>query len=437
MRIAYFDCLSGISGDMTLGALIDLGVPVVVLNEAVRSVLDNVRIEAEPVRRKNFRATLAKVHAPHEHVHRHLSGILAMIEQSQLSDHNKKQASDIFRMIAEAEAKVHGVDVEKIHFHEVGAADSIADIVGAVAGLDYLHVDEIYASPVPTGCGTIKIAHGTCSIPAPATAELLREIPIAASDIPFELTTPTGAVLLKYFARHFGSLPAMTIQSVGIGAGGRDLEQQANILRILIGQLETETENLHTHSVVRPHSAPEHQYEDLIENIHRFDQKTSHQHDQHELPHRHETSANHEKNLPITETAWIVETNIDDASGELIGHCIEQLWNISPLDVWTTPIQMKKQRPGVTVSILCRRDQIGTVESILFTETTTIGVRRFPVERTVLHRELCQIETQWGKIDAKKVVLPNSNEKITPEFESVKRLAAEHNISVREIFERK
>jgi uncharacterized protein (TIGR00299 family) protein len=417
---------------MTLGALIDLGVPLVFLNEAVRSVLNNIRIETEPVRRKEFRATLAKVHAPHEHVHRHLSDILTMIEQSRLSDLNKKQASDIFRMIAEAEAKVHGVDVEKIHFHEVGAADSIADIVGAVAGLDYLHVDEIYASPVPTGCGTIKIAHGTCSIPAPATAELLRAIPIAASEIPFELTTPTGAVLLKYFARHFGSLPAMTIQSVGIGAGGRDLEQQANILRILVGQLETE--NVHTHSVVRPHFAPEHQYEDLIANITHFEQKTPHQH---ELPQQHETSAGHKKNLPMTEMTWIVETNIDDASGELIGHCIEQLWNVSPLDVWTTPIQMKKQRPGVTISILCRRDQIETVESILFTETTTIGVRRFPVERTVLYREPCQIETTWGTIDAKKVVLPNGNKKITPEFESVKRLAAENKISVREIFERK
>ncbi|MDR2441297.1 MAG: nickel pincer cofactor biosynthesis protein LarC [Planctomycetaceae bacterium] len=427
MRIAYFDCLSGISGDMILGALIDLGVPVFFLNEAVRSVLDNIRIETEIVHRKNFRATLAKVHAPHEHVHRHLSDILTMIEQSQLSDVNKKHAFEIFRIIAEAEAKVHGVDVEKIHFHEVGAADSIADIVGAVAGLDYLHIDKIYASPVPTGCGTIKIAHGTCSVPAPATAELLREIPIAASDVPFELTTPTGAVLLKYFAEHFGSLPAMTIQLVGIGAGRRDLEQQANILRILVGQLETE--NSYSDSAVRSHSAPEHQYEDLLENTSHFTKETPHQHDT--------VIENPKKNLPITETVWIVETNLDDASGELIGHCIDQLWTISPLDVWTTSIQMKKQRPGVTLSILCRRDQIETIESILFTETTTIGVRRFPVERTILHREPCRIETAWGKLDAKKIILPNGNEKITPEFEAVKRLAAENNISVREIFERK
>jgi uncharacterized protein (TIGR00299 family) protein len=446
MRIAYFDCHSGISGDMTLGALIDLGVPTVFLNEAIRSVLDNVQIETEIVHRKGFQATLAKVHAPHEHVHRHLSDILTMIKRSLLTDVNKEQASDIFRMIAEAEAKVHGVEVEKIHFHEVGAADSIADIVGAVAGLDYLHIDKIYASPVPTGCGTIKIAHGNCSIPAPATAELLREIPIVASEIPFELTTPTGAVLLKYFAKHFGSLPAMTIQSVGIGAGGRDLEQQANILRILVGQLETENVgtpyNIYTPPyVVRSHSAPEHQYEDLFENASHVKQNTEQKiPQQHGISHPYEIPVNlpkTEKNRPITETVWIVETNLDDTSGELIGHCIDQLWNASPLDVWTTPIQMKKQRPGVTLSILCRRDQIETVESILFTETTTIGVRRFPVERTVLHREHCRIETSWGKIDAKRIILPDGNEKITPEFESVKRLAAENNISVREIFEKK
>ncbi|MDR2754517.1 MAG: nickel pincer cofactor biosynthesis protein LarC [Planctomycetaceae bacterium] len=432
MRIVYFDCHSGISGDMTLGALIDLGVPTVFLNEAVRSVLDNVQIESEVVHRKGFRATLARVRVPHEHVHRHLSDILTMIERSRLSDGNKEHASGIFRMIAEAEAKVHGVEVDKIHFHEVGAADSIADIVGAVAGLDYLQVGDIYASPVPTGCGTINIAHGTCSVPAPATAELLREIPIAISEVPFELTTPTGAVLLKYFAKHFGVLPAMTIQSVGIGAGGRDLEEQANILRILVGQLETE-QVLDSH-VVRSHSAPEHQYEDLLENVPYLGHEAPHQH---EIPHQHKLPLKSEKNIPMTEAVWIVETNIDDASGELIGHCIEQLWNISPLDIWATPVQMKKQRPGVTLSILCRREQIEAIESILFTETTTIGIRRFPVERTVLHREPCRIETPWGTIDAKKTVLPNGNEKITPEFESVKRLAAENNISVREIFERK
>ncbi|MDR1965001.1 MAG: nickel pincer cofactor biosynthesis protein LarC [Planctomycetaceae bacterium] len=419
MRIAYFDCLSGISGDMTLGALVDLGVPIHFLNKAVQSVLDNVRIETEVVRRKEFRATLAKVHAPHEHVHRHLSDILTLIEKSTLSDVNKEQASDIFRLIAEAEAKVHGVDVEKIHFHEVGAADSIADIVGATAGLDYLRVEEIYASPVPTGCGTIKIAHGTCSVPAPATAELLQGIPVADSDVPFELTTPTGAVLLKYFVKQFGALPAMTIQSIGIGAGSQDLEQQANVLRILIGETETVK--------VRSHSAPEHQYEDLFENS-TYKPEFSLQ--------QHKPATHSEKKHAVRETVWIVETNLDDVSGELIGHCVDQLWKAAPLDVWTTPIQMKKQRPGVMLSVLCRRNQIEAIESILFTETTTIGIRRIPVERTVLHRESCRIDTPWGKIDAKKVTLPNGTEKITPEFESAKRLAAENKISVREIFER-
>jgi uncharacterized protein (TIGR00299 family) protein len=424
MRIAYFDCVSGISGDMTLGALIDLGVPVVLLNEAVRSVLDSVRIEAEQVRRKEFRATHVHVHAPHEHVHRHLSDILTMIEKSSLSDANKERASDIFRLIAQVEAKVHGVEIEKIHFHEVGAADSIADIVGAVAGLDHLGIDEIRASAVPTGCGTIKIAHGTCSVPAPATAELLQGIPIAVSEIPFELTTPTGAALLKYYAKQFGPFPAMTIQSVGVGAGGRDLEQQANILRILVGELADPL----AMGKVRSHSAPEHQYEHLFEgrHLHEYGQEL-------EYLCKHEQPVISPSKRPVTETVWTVETNLDDVSGELIGHCIDQLWTVSPLDVWTTPIQMKKQRPGVTLSVLCRREQLEAVESILFTETTTIGIRRFSVERTVLHREPCQLETPWGKIDAKKTILPDGTEKTAPEFESAKRLAAEKGISVREI----
>lgn len=221
-----------------LGALLDLGLPIDALNDAVRSVLDCVQIESEQVVRRGFRATLARVEAPHEHAHRHLSEILEMIGRGSLPDKVKKQASEVFQLLAKAEAKVHGVDVEKIHFHEVGAADSIADIVGSVFGLDHLGIEEIHASPIPTGCGFIQIAHGTCSIPAPATAELLKGIPIVTSDVEFELTTPTGAALLHYFPSRFGSIPSMTLQAIGIGAGGRDLKEQANIFRLLVGDRE-------------------------------------------------------------------------------------------------------------------------------------------------------------------------------------------------------
>jgi len=397
MKTAYFDCSSGVSGDMILGALIDLGVPVVLLDEAIRSLgVDGVRLETQSVHRKGFRATHVKVIAPHEHVHRHLSTIVGMIERSNLSDANKRRASEIFRRIAAAEAKVHGIDIEEVHFHEVGAIDSIADVVGAVVGLDYLGIDKVLASPVPTGCGTVKIAHGICSVPAPATAELLKGIPVAPSDVPFELTTPTGAAVLTFYVESFGALPALTIQAIGLGAGTRDLEQQANILRLIIGEI-------------------------------------NHEHNHH--PHDHSPlSTPHSPHSPL-QTAWMVETNLDDISGEIIGYCIEKLWALEPLDVWTTAISMKKQRPGIVLSVLCRRDQLDAVERVLFTETSTLGVRRWPVERTVLHREPCEKETPWGTVTAKRIVLPDGTEKVAPEYEALRKIADEHGIALRDVFQ--
>ena len=397
MTFAYWDCPSGISGDMMLGALIDLGVPLDLLNDSIQSVVKSVQVSISTVFRKEFRTVQAEVHTPHEHVHRTLSDILKLVSESKLSVNNQKRVIDIFRLLTQAEAKVHGINVEKVHFHEVGAADSIADIVGVVVGLDYLGVTDVGASAVPTGIGTIKMAHGECSIPAPATAELLKGIPIAASDVPFELTTPTGAVLLKYYVKHFGTFPAMTIQATGIGAGSRDLEQQANILRILVGNLPVKNNGV-TRSI-------EHQYDHLVDS-------------------------EPQQYVATTETVWIVETNIDDMSGELIGHCVERLWTLSPLDVWVTPIQMKKQRPGVIISVMCRQEQIRSVEMMLIYETSTLGVRRYLVERTTLHRESYQIKTPWGEVDAKRAFLPDSTEKISLEFESVKRLAAAKGIPV-------
>ena len=382
---------------MMLGALIDLGVPLDLLNDSVQSVVKSVQISSSTVFRKEFRAIQADVHAPHEHVHRTLSDILKLVSESKLSSDNQKRVSDLFQLLAQAEAKVHGIAVEKVHFHEVGAADSIADIVGVVVGLDYLGITDMGASVIPTGSGTVKMAHGECPVPAPATAELLKGIPIAASDVPFELTTPTGAVLLKYYVKRFGAFPAMTIQATGVGAGSRDLEQQANILRILVGDLSVKDSDT-LRSV-------EHQYDYLVTS---------------KLPQYPTT----------TETVWIVETNIDDMTGELIGHCVERLWALSPLDVWVTPIQMKKQRPGAVVSIMCRQEQIDLVELVLFSETSTLGVRHYPVTRTVLSREPHQIKTPWGEIAAKRAFLPDGTEKISPEFESVKRLAAATGIPV-------
>ncbi|MDR0522000.1 MAG: nickel pincer cofactor biosynthesis protein LarC [Planctomycetaceae bacterium] len=403
MSFAYLDCLSGISGDMMLGALIDLGVPVDLLNENVQSVIPSVKISSSDVFRKEFRAIQADVHAPHEHAHRTLADILAMIAGSKLSDKNKEHAGGIFKVLAQAEGKVHGAEPETIRFHEVGAADSIADIVGTVVGLDYLNITDIAASPVPTGGGTVRVAHGICPVPAPATAELLKGIPIAASDVPFELTTPTGAAILKYCVKRYSLLPAMTIQSTGVGAGSRDLEQQANILRILVGELPVGNGQRMGHFA-------DHQYDYMMDTE----------------PVQH----------PIrNEVVWIVETNIDDMTGELAGHCVDRLWTLAPLDVWITPVQMKKQRPGITISVMCRQDQISPVEMMLFAETSTIGIRRYPAERSVLHREPDRIKTVWGEVDAKRSYLPDGTERVTPEFESVKRLAAAKGIPVAKIMD--
>jgi len=388
---------------MMLGALIDLGVPLDLLNDSIQSVVKSVKVSSSSVFRKEFRAIQADVHAPHEHVHRSLTDILTLVSHSKLSADNQKRVSDIFRILAQAEAKVHGIDVEKVHFHEIGAADSIADIVGTVVGMDYLGITHVEASAIPTGCGTVNMAHGTaCPVPAPATTELLRGVPIATSDVHFELTTPTGAALLRYYVKRFGSFPAMTVQATGTGAGSRDLEQQPNVFRIILGDPPIKD--------TRVSGAIDHQYEGLF-NL-------------------------EPQQYPVTtETVWIVETNIDDTTGELTGYCVERLWTLSPLDVWVTPIQMKKQRPGIIISVLCRQDQIDSVQTLLFSETSTLGVRCYSAGRTALYREPHRIKTPWGEVDAKRAFLPDGTEKITPEFESVKRLSAAKGIPVWKIME--
>jgi pyridinium-3,5-bisthiocarboxylic acid mononucleotide nickel chelatase len=269
MRIAYLDCASGISGDMTLGALVDAGVDLAALNAGVQSLgLPGVRLVTATVKKKGFRATQITVEHEPEHKHRHLHHITAMIDASALTPRQKDLAKRIFGRLAEAEAKVHNSTIEKVHFHEVGAVDSIADIVGSAIGWDLLGVERIVASAVPTGGGFVEIAHGRCSIPAPATAELLKGIPLAESRVAFELTTPTGAAILATLVDSFGPLPAMTIDRIGYGAGQKDLEEQANLLRLLVG----------------------------------------------------ETNA-----APRSEQLWVLETNLDDLSGELVGHAIGRL----------------------------------------------------------------------------------------------------------------
>jgi len=379
MRIAYLDCPSGISGDMTLGALVDAGVSLDKLNEAVGSLgLPGVKLLAQEVKKHGFRATQVTVEHEAEHKHRHLHHIEAMIHDSRLTPGQKETARRIFQRLAEVEAKVHGTTVQQVHFHEVGAVDSIADIVAAAVGWDLLGVDRLVVSPIPTGTGRITIAHGECNIPAPATAELLRGVPLAHSDVQAELTTPTGAAIVATLAHGFGPVPAMTVDRIGYGAGQRDLPQQANILRLLVGEA-TATD----------------QADDVV---------------------------------------WVLETNLDDATGEVIGHCIGQLWDAGALDVFTTAIQMKKNRPGVKLSVLCGVERIAAIEAIVFGETGTLGIRRWQAARHVLPREVRRVTTPWGPIEGKLGRLGDGSIHFAPEYESCRRVAAENQVPLRQVY---
>lgn len=381
MKLAYFDCSSGISGDMTLGALVDAGVPLEKLQEAIDSLgLPSCRLTAREVRKHAFRATQVTVEHQPEHAHRHLHHILAMIDAGRLTARQKDIARRIFTRLAEAEAKVHGTSIEKVHFHEVGAADSIADIVGTAVGWDLLGAERLVASPVPTGCGRINIAHGEFSVPAPATAELLRGIPLVESAVRAELTTPTGAAILAVLAESFGPLPSMTIDRIGCGAGYADLEEQANLLRIIVGEAAAG------------------------------------------LP------------LPCDQVC-VLETNLDDLSGELIGYCISRLWEAGALDVYTTAIQMKKNRPGVKLSVLSRPEDVDSLESILLSETTTLGVRRWMAGRHVLARQAHRVETPWGPIEGKVAWLTGDAARFVPEYESCRAIAAERGVPLRDVYE--
>lgn len=380
MRIAYFDCMSGISGDMTLGALVDAGVEFSLLAESIASLdFSGCRLEREEVKRKGFRAT--KIHVRHdpEHAHRHLHHVHEIIDRGNLSEAHRDMARRIFQRLAEAEAKVHGSTLEKVHFHEVGAVDSIADIVGSAIGLVELGVDRFEASPVPTGCGRIKIAHGEVSVPAPATAELLRGIPIGASDVEFELTTPTGAAILASVVDRFGPLGNMQIEHIGYGAGDADLKKQANVLRLMVG-----------------------------------------------------TSTSHSTE---SDSVWVVETNIDDCSPEITAHCMEKLLALPVLDAYATPIQMKKGRPGTKISVLAYSAQIAKAESILFQETSTIGVRRWETQRSTLSREAHSVSTKWGEIKGKVIDRPGIGPSFSPEYESCREVADKHKIPLATVYE--
>lgn len=379
MKIAYLDCQSGISGDMVLGALVDAGVDLAQVQAGIDSLgLAGCRLDAQQVKRGGFRATKVSVRHSAEPVHRSLGEIAEMIDRSALPVEQKNRAKTIFTRLGQAEAKVHGIALEQVHFHEIGAVDSIADVVGSAIGWDLLGADRIICSPIPVGRGTVQIAHGRVSIPAPATAELLRGIPLAASTVEAELTTPTGAAIVATLVDQFGALPAMKIDSIGYGAGDRELDEQANLLRLIVGGAADRT---------------------------------------------------------TSDQVWLLETNLDDVSGEIIGHCADLLLQSGALDVYATAIQMKKNRPGVKLSVLCQPADLGKLEGILFRETTTLGVRRWLVSRHKLQRRPHTVETPWGPVVGKVAIGPEGRATFTPEYDSCRKIAEEKHIPLKDVYE--
>lgn len=380
MRVAHFDCFSGVSGDMTLGALIDAGVDAAAVVGAIDSLGLPIKIEVEKVRKGGFAATQVFVEAPEEHTHRFLPDVEEILGRGRLTPKQRELALRIFRRLAEAEAAVHGLPIEKVHFHEVGALDSIADITGAAVGLDLLGVERFTCRSVPTGAGMVQCAHGLMPIPAPATAELLKGVPLAPSSIKAELTTPTGAAILRSVVAEWVETPVMTVERIGHGAGRREFVDQPNLLRLFVGTSDAPMADTESDQV------------------------------------------------------WVLETNLDDVPAEVVGYCFEQLLAAGALDVYATPIQMKKDRPGVLLSVLASEAVLPALEAILFRETGTFGVRRYPVQRRKLRREVRTVETPWGPVRGKRGWRDGQPAVFTPEYEDCARVARLHGVALREVY---
>lgn len=365
---------------MTLAALIDAGANA----DAIRAGLDSlglpIRLQIESVRKGGFAALQVTIEAPEESEHRFLPDVEAILSRGRLTDRQRDLALRIFRKLAEAEATAHGMPLERVHFHEVGALDSIADIAGVAIGLDLIGAQRITSRSVPTGTGTVKCAHGIMPIPAPGTAALLKGVPLAGSNIRGELTTPTGAAILTTVVQEWVESPAMTVERIGCGAGQRDLLEQPNLLRVFVG------------TVAGPVSAGE------------------------------------------ADQVWMLETNLDDVPAEVIGYCFEQLFAAGALDVFNIPIQMKKSRPGLMLCVLAPESALPKLEEVLFRETATFGIRRYAVERRKLQRQAQTVQTSWGPIQGKRGWREGGLSLFTPEYEDCARIARQQGIPLREVY---
>jgi pyridinium-3,5-bisthiocarboxylic acid mononucleotide nickel chelatase len=441
MRVAYLECFSGISGDMLLGALVDAGVPFELLAETAAALKVGARLERRLVMRGGLTGTKVDViveqgtqeqgtreqgnegtedreqgsgnrdqedehthshsHSPsqehhdhqahehhehhdeHSHEHRSLSAILAIIKAAPLSENVKSQASRAFQLLGEAEAAIHSIPIEKVHFHEVGAVDTIVDIVCTAAGCEALNVGRWMASPLNVGSGTVKCAHGTLPVPAPATLALVGDAPVYSAGLPMERVTPTGAALLRMLNVTYGPLPAMRVESRGYGAGGRDTPGEPNLLRLLVGE---------------------------------------------------ETSASGAE--PGIEPIAVIETVIDDSNPQLLAYVSELLLEAGAWDVYRTAVQMKKGRTGTQVTVLSSPERVPALREILFRETTTIGLRWRIENKIALNREFADVETEWGKVRMKIARLPSGEiANASPEFEHCRSIARQHGVPLKQVMQ--
>jgi uncharacterized protein (TIGR00299 family) protein len=379
MKIAYFDCFSGISGDMTLGALVDAGCNLAEMEDHLRRLpVPGWEISSEKVVRRGFKATQVKVESSDPQRHRSLSEILQLIERAGLPPAIAGRASRIFQRLGEAEALVHGVPIEKVHFHEVGAVDAIVDIVGAAAGFAQLGIEEFVCSPLNVGGGRVDTQHGNLPVPAPATAELLRGAPTYSNGIQRELVTPTGAAIVATVASQFGPQPEMTVAAIGLGAGSAELAEQPNVLRLFIGE-----------------------------------------------------SAARRDGTSVDEDIIVLEANLDDMSPQVYGYFAERALEVGALDVFSIPVQMKKNRPGHLVTVLCKPADREKLSDLLFRETTTLGVRQSHVQRRTLQRESITVDTKLGSIRMKVARLNGQILNVAPEYEDCQKVAAERGVPLK------
>ena len=396
MRVAYLNCFSGISGDMLLGALVDAGVPLASLEETTAALNVGARLEARKVSRGGLAATKVDVitpDTPHEHEHEHhhhphthaahrsLSAILGIIAAAPLADRVKQRSSRAFQLLGEAEAAIHSIPIEEVHFHEVGAIDTIVDIVCAAAGAELLNVDRWLASPLNVGSGTVLCQHGMLPVPAPATLALLGDAPVYAAGPPMERVTPTGAALLRMLDVRYLPLPVMRVSATGYGAGGRETPGQPNLLRLLVGDQDADIDG-------------------------------------------------------AVESIAIIETVIDDSTPQLLAYVSELLLASGAWDVYRVAVQMKKGRAGVQLTVLCSPDRIAALREIVLSETTTIGLHWRIENKIALAREFAEVETAWGKVRIKIARWPSGKiANAAPEYEDCRQIAAAHSIPLKRVME--